>query len=620
MLEEVVRSVFGHPGFRAGQGLAAEAVVAGGDAVVVLPTGGGKSLCYQAPAVVLHREGSGTTLVISPLLALMADQVEALTARGVRAASLTSQQDDDEQRAVIDALLAGELALLYVSPERAAAASFRRLLARARIAAIAVDEAHCVSQWGHDFRPEYLRLAELREVPGLRAAPVIALTATATPRVLAEIVGSLRLHAPTAVRGDFARPNLTFAVRHLRGDAARLEATIAACDAHGLRDRVGGGRAIVYTATRKKAEDVAAALKAAGFAATHYHAGRTTLARARAQRGFAGGRTRVLVATSAFGMGIDYGDVRLIVHFGAPGSLEAYYQEAGRAGRDGEPADCLLLFGPGDLLTQRRLASGSGARVDEALAAIERYAREARCRQVMLCAHFTGHDDHVACGRCDACVDPDAVRADVDGDGRDAGDDVARAEAAALPAEVMTTILAAADALHRPVGKTVLARALRGSQAKAVVAAGLRDSPQFGALSERSEAVLAAAIEALVRDGRLVRRGQKFPTVWPAGKPTGDASAGRAARTTGGRRDGGERPARAGRTDLTRELERFRKVWAQRLKWKAYMVMQRRVIGAIDRARPTTLDELARVPGLGPAKLARFGEDILEVVRRHVGF
>ncbi|HRC58636.1 MAG TPA: ATP-dependent DNA helicase RecQ, partial [Kofleriaceae bacterium] len=395
--ELVAKEVFGYPALRAGQREAIEAVLAGRDAVVLLPTGGGKSLCYQVPAVVARRAGAGTTLVVSPLIALMIDQVDALAGRGVAAAALHSQLDDDAQRQVIAAFASGALDLLYVSPERAAQEGFRRLLREAKVALLAVDEAHCVSQWGHDFRPEYLRLHELRE---LVTAPAIALTATATPRVVEEIVGELRMRDPERVRGDFARPNLAFSVEHLRLDTERLAAVMHACEAAGLRARNGAGRAIIYCSTRKKSELVAQELRHAGFPAGHYHAGRTSLARDRAQRAFALGRTRVLVATSAFGMGIDHSDIRLIVHYQTPGSVEAYYQEAGRAGRDGQPARCVMLFGAGDLMTQRRLqADRSGeARVEAALCAIERYAKTDQCRQQILCSHFTGRDDHPACG------------------------------------------------------------------------------------------------------------------------------------------------------------------------------------------------------------------------------
>ncbi|MEO8551488.1 MAG: ATP-dependent DNA helicase RecQ, partial [Kofleriaceae bacterium] len=446
----VLRDVFGHEAFRGGQRDAVEAVLAGRDAVVLLPTGAGKSLCYQVPAVVGSREGLGTTIVISPLIALMNDQVGALAGRGVAVAALHSQCDDDARAETVARLLRGELALLYVSPERAVLDSFQRLLSRTRIAMFAIDEAHCVSQWGHDFRPEYMRLAELRAtVPG---APVIALTATATPRVLAEIARSLELRAPTIVRGDFRRPNLAFEVAEPGGDAARVAATIDALDRADLRGRIGAGRGIVYCSTRKKAEAVAAELKKAGFSAGHYHAGRTALARERAQTGFALGRQRVLVATNAFGMGVDYPDVRVIVHFQAPGSLEAYYQEAGRAARDGEPGHCLLLYGTGDLVTQRKIAEGGGrkAALDEALAGVARYATEWTCRQRMLCAHFTGHSDHAACETCDVCREPSRERA---------AKPIA-APARALGSTEQQLILATLAAHGRPVGKGTLAKAL----------------------------------------------------------------------------------------------------------------------------------------------------------------
>ena len=533
-VQVVLAGVFGHRGFRAGQGEAVAAVVAGRDAAVLLPTGAGKSLCYQVPAVVGFRAGRGTTIVVSPLIALMNDQVAALTARGVAAGAIHSQQEDEVQRAVVAAFLRGELALLYVSPERAALASFRRMLARVPIALVAVDEAHCVSQWGHDFRPEYLQLHELRDVV---PAPMIALTATATPRVMDEIVEALRLRAPALVRGDFRRPNLRFAVYHHASDDDRLATLVAVCDAAGLRSRQGAGRGIVYCATRKKTEQVAEALRSAGFPAAHYHAGRTALARDRAQTSFAAGRTRVLVATSAFGMGVDYSDVRLIVHAQAPGSLEAYYQEAGRAGRDGEPASCLLLYRPGDLVTQRLLQQGGrggalAARTEAALEAIERYAYATRCRQALLCAHFTGTDDHAACGSCDACLDPG---------GLDPG------LADAVPA--------------RPEGR---GRRERGSR------------------------------RALVASSTLAPRVRRARTETPS----------RAA-------------APVNQSPIVRELRRYRSQMAKQLQWKSYMVLQDAVILAIDRARPDSLAALARVSGVGPAKLDRFGADILAVVRRH---
>ena len=583
----VARDVFGYTGLRAGQQAAIETVLAGGDAVVLLPTGGGKSACYQVPAVALARSGRGATIVISPLIALMNDQVAALRGRGVVAAALHSQLEDEDRAAAVRELLAGRLEILYCSPERAVLDGFKRLLGKARIALVAIDEAHCVSQWGHEFRPEYMRLAELRDVI---AAPWIAVTATATPRVLAEIGRGLAMRSPLIVRGDFRRPNLAFSVEHHRGDATRMAAIIAALDESGLRGMHGRGRGIVYCSTRKKTETVAAELKSAGFAAQHYHAGRTGLARERAAKAFDLGRARVLVATSAFGMGIDYPDVRLVVHFQAPGSVEAYYQEAGRAGRDGEPARCLLLFGQADLMTQRRL------RADEAaLVAMEKYANADRCRQRVIVEHFTGADDERACERCDACtgsvVEPEAV-----------------VVVAPLEAGVPELILEAVGSLRRGVGKTNLARALRGSNAKAVVAQGLLALPQFGRLTHESEASIVATIDALIASRRLVRKGHKYPTIaLPGARPSREPRA----------RKEPVRGSSQKTTSITLALDTFRKRMARQLKWKAYMVLQQATIAAIDRERPQSRDQLLRISGLGPAKVERFGDDILAVVRRY---
>jgi len=599
----VLSGVFGHAGFRGGQEQAVEAVLAGRDAVVLLPTGAGKSSCYQVPAVVLARQGAGTTIVVSPLIALMIDQVASLAARGVAAAALHSHQEDDERRDVIASLLRGELAVLYISPERAVQDSFLRLIARARIALLAIDEAHCVSEWGHDFRPEYMRLRELRDAVRV---PTIALTATATPRVMAEIVHSLQLRDPAVVTGDFRRPNLAFEVQQHKGDETRYAATIAALDRAGVR-AVHGGRAIIYCATRKKTEAVAERLKEAGFAAGHYHAGRTALARDRAQRGFSSSKTRVLVATSAFGMGVDYPDVRVIVHFQAPGSVEAYYQEAGRASRDGAPGRCVLLFGQSDLMTQRRLTEHAGGshRRDDALTALERYANANQCRQLLLCAHFTGTHDHARCGTCDVCIDPHAVR-----EQRVTVQDAREVTYASLTDEQQRLVLAAVGSLRRPIGRTNLAKMLRGSTCKAMTAHGLLHLPQHGALPELAEEALVAGIDKMIADRKLARRGKKYPTVsLPGPRPA--------------RQGDPQRPARAPKhryvrtSGLTTELESYRKRMARQLKWKAYMVFQTGVIRAIDRDRPATKEALLRIPGLGPAKIARFGDDILAVVRRN---
>jgi ATP-dependent DNA helicase RecQ len=622
----VLSEVFGYPDFRPGQAEAIEAVLTGRDAVVVLPTGSGKSICFQIPALVASRRGEGTTIVVSPLIALMQDQVGALVGRGVAAGALHSNQEDGEQSEVVAQFLRGELDLLYVSPERAAKASFRRMLERTAIALVAIDEAHCVSQWGHDFRPDYMLLAELRDVV---EAPMIALTATATPVVMKEIESRLGLVDACIVRTGFDRPNLAFAVRGLRTEKLRTEATLAEIDSAGIRGRGGRGRAIIYCSTRKVTERVAKALRSSGVRVGHYHAGRTKLARERAQLAFEQGRTRVLVATNAFGMGIDLPDIRLIIHYQTPGSVEAYYQEAGRAGRDGDPARCLMFFGRADLATQRRLSQGGPTSValdqrrEDAIGEIERYATEIRCRHEALVSHFTDEADAsggAACGRCDVCLGEGGdVDADAYGDSR-------AVVVEPLPEDAKDVIVCAVDRLTRPVGRRNLAQALRGGKAKTLSRGGLLTMPEYGTLAEYAEDALLAGIDELLRSGRLEKTGRKYPTVWIPGKPVRVRTRPRGPDPEESEHDveQGRAPARSPSRqqtrryggDIARALDNYRKRRARELGWKTYMVMQKRTLMAIDEIQPDTLEMLERVSGMGPSKVERFGQDILDIVRQ----
>jgi ATP-dependent DNA helicase RecQ len=595
---EVLAEVFGHAEFRSGQRMAIDAVLAGRDAVVLLPTGGGKSACFQVPAVVLARAGRGCTVVVSPLLALMHDQVRALQSLGVEAQALNSTLEPADQRRVVKAFEAGQLELLYVSPERAAQARFRASLAKADVALLAIDEAHCVSQWGHDFRPEYMRLHELRR---RATCPVIALTATATRQVLDELATGLELDAPVQIEGGFGRPNLGFEVHPLRTDAARHRLLLEAIAQLG-----GDGRVIVYCSTRKQTQRVSKALTQAGVDAGYYHAGRSKLARERAERAFATGKRSVLVATNAFGMGVDFPDVRLLVHFQTPGSVEAYYQEAGRAGRDGAPARCLLFFGASDLMTQRRLALSKRstktqrARVEAAIEGIVDYAGTDGCRQQAMSTYFGAAKPTDECGRCDVCRGVAARPS--------AASRPKQTPAVSCPEGLDAAVLTALAPLPKPTGRLDLARALRGSKAKTVRKLGLAHVAFYGAFSERTQAEVLAALDTLLGSGALVRRGRKYPKLWLA-------SADVPAR---GRSAGGTR-GRSRRSELARELENYRRRTARRLGWKPFMVFHRKVIAGVERRQPRELEELASIPGLGPAKIEQFGEDILDLVRRAGG-
>jgi ATP-dependent DNA helicase RecQ len=344
-LHQTLRARFGLHEFRPGQEDAAGAVLAGRDLVAVMPTGSGKSLCFQLPAILLD----GVTLVVSPLIALMKDQVDGLRARGLQAAAVNSSMTGVERAAAESDLASGRVRLLYVAPERLAQPGFRAALARARVARLVVDEAHCISQWGHDFRPDYTRLGELRATLGVPAA---AFTATATPEVRADIARQLGMHDPVEIVTGFERPNLTLSIEQARTRADKARAI----------DRLleePGPPGIVYAATRKNVTLWAEHLAGRGLRAGQYHAGLPDEARIRVQDDFLAGRLDVIAATNAFGMGVDKADLRFVAHADVPGSLESYYQEVGRAGRDGKPARGALLFSPADVRTQEFFLAGS---------------------------------------------------------------------------------------------------------------------------------------------------------------------------------------------------------------------------------------------------------------------
>src|SRR5688572_30633136 len=343
---EALRRYWGYPDFRPGQDQAIRNVLSGGDSLTIMPTGGGKSLCYQVPALMLP----GLTLVVSPLISLMKDQVDALQAAGVPATFVNSTLGAGEMAARLQAAERGEVRLLYVAPERFDAEGFRRRVAGLRVSLLAVDEAHCVSEWGHDFRPSYLRLAEVRERLG--APPVAALTATATEEVRTDIVRQLRLRQPAVLVTGFDRRNLVWHVLQGKNDSERDRLLLRL-----LRGREGS--AIVYASTRKNVDALTSLLNGAGVRAVGYHAGLPDRDRKRIQDEFMSGKTRAVVATNAFGMGIDKPDVRIVVHYNMPGNLEAYYQEAGRAGRDGGPSDCVLLHAYKDRFTHEYFINAS---------------------------------------------------------------------------------------------------------------------------------------------------------------------------------------------------------------------------------------------------------------------
>jgi ATP-dependent DNA helicase RecQ len=595
-LQKTLQHVFGYSSFRPGQREAIEAMEAGRDVQVLLPTGGGKSVCYQLPAV----RGSGPMVVVSPLIALMEDQVGALTRRGIPAVAMHTGKDWEQVKA--DRELAAEARLVYVSPERLKAKRFRAWLAKLRPMAFAIDEAHCISEWGHDFRPDYARLGVLKEEFGL---PVIALTATATRRVMGEIRESLGMEDPCVILGDFARPNLTFSVELLRGDKART-ARVGALLRESLQE---GGRAIVYAATRKRTKKVADQLKIMGFRAGHYHGGRTAGARTREQERFEVGKLQVLVATSAFGMGVDLPDVRAVIHAEAPATLESYYQEAGRAGRDGDPARAVLLYSPKDALTRQRIRGQQcPPGVEQGWHALMDYVYGTHCRQGSLIHHFTERDPG-PCGRCDVCMAPEQVLNQVVEERKllaknrqERQKKNQRENAVVLDETQRQTVISFVENLKKPLGKRLIAMGLKGSHSKAAKRKKLRENPCFGSLRGIPEIAVVKAISELQEEGRLAAKGRKYPTVWIPDKRV---------RAPVSRKSSKSTPAE---TSLAGALKRFRTREARRRRFKAYQVFNNATLKEISEVKPSDMETLLSVKGMGPVKIKKYGTQILELV------
>ena len=632
---EVLRRVFGYDSFRGQQQEIIEHVCAGGDAVALMPTGSGKSLCYQIPALV--REG--TAVVISPLIALMQDQVDALTVLGVRAGFLNSTQDPDERRGVEYAFMDGKLDLLYLAPERLRTESALRLLDRGTVALFAIDEAHCVAQWGHDFRPDYLELSVLHE--RWPTVPRIALTATATGQTLSEIVTRLGLGQARHFVASFDRPNITYRIEPKNEPRRQLVRL--------LRAEHPGEAGIVYCLSRASVEKTAEFLCLEGFTALPYHAGLDARTRSENQSRFLREDGLIMVATIAFGMGIDKPDVRFVAHLDLPRSVEGYYQETGRAGRDGAAATAWLAYGLTDVVQQRRMIDESEgdfahrrrqvAHLDAMLALCE----TAGCRRAQMLSYF-GEASEGPCGNCDTCLSPPSVW-----DGT-------------VAAQKLLSTLVRLSRLGGPsFGAGQPIDILLGKKTAKVLSYGHEALPVFGIGGELSEGEWRAVVRQLLAAGLLavngdhgtlaltdlsseVLRGERqvmlrreAPRAVAAGSGSSGSASGRGGRSAraGGAAGGGEagsgggargRSKGAGAGRMSREelpaeaeplFERLR-AWrtgvAKELGMPPYVIFHDATLAAIAAAPPSTLAELALVNGVGETKLARYGQQVLEVL------
>jgi ATP-dependent DNA helicase RecQ len=589
-IQHTLRTVFGFHEFRSPQQEVIERAVAGEDVFLVMPTGGGKSLCYQIPA--LHR--AGVAIVVSPLISLMKDQVDALVANGVRAACFNSSLSSEEARAVSRQMENGELDLLYVAPERLMLPEFLGRLASLKLALFAIDEAHCISQWGHDFRPDYVQIGRLRGL--FPAVPIVAMTATADPETRRDIIRQLGIEQATVYVAGFDRPNITYTVMPKQKPFAQLGTFL-----NGRRDEAG----IVYALSRKRVEQVTERLRAAGFAAAAYHAGLPDAERRRVQDAFRRDDLRIVVATVAFGMGIDKPNVRFVVHYDMPKSVESYYQETGRAGRDGLPSEALMLFGMGDVMTARSLIENSDnperVRIElQKLNAMVAYAEALTCRRRALLAYFGDQREH-DCDNCDICTDPPQ-----------------RFDASELAKKAISCVYRVGERF----GARHVIDVLRGAKGQRILDLHHNELSTYGIGADHSALEWENVIRQLIHLGYLAQDFTRFgalgltPAARPVlkgetrvilGLPRDVAKVEEKSRRKKGAGEGAHRA-------LFEELRALRKQIADAAGVPPFVVFSDATLVEMASSRPRDERELLSVTGVGEHKLRKYGPQFLAAI------
>ena len=605
---------FGFAKFRPGQEEVIRAILAGRDAMGVMPTGQGKSLCYQLPATMLP----GLTLVISPLIALMQDQVASLKQRKIAAAAFHSGLTGSEKHRVIQDLNQKKLQLLYLAPERMQHEGFLQLLRSLWVSLLVVDEAHCISQWGHDFRPDYLKIGRLRQE--LTNPPCLALTATATSRVQTDLCKRLSLRDPFKLVAGFRRANLALSVRLCQSRQEKLAAL------ERLVRETDKGTILIYCATRRAVEEVAEWLGQSHQSVGYYHAGLSDEERQLVHDDFRRGTVRILAATNAFGMGIDKSDVRLVVHFDIPGSVEAYYQEVGRAGRDGRPAACVLLFHERDLATQEyfiQLASkdpeGSdrAGRMKTLLQEMLGYVSVSTCRQLAILDYFSDEAERALgpCGLCDRCVVPM----------QQPSREVSRDDGASAKA-----ILETVSWCMGRFGVSRIVEILRGSRSKAMQAYGAEECPTYGMCRTRSKQSMTGLVKDLIDSAYLQVEGTEYPTldVTQKGREIlqgiGAVALRQAAELQSDLPVTKRSPERATSAvamraspadpQLFERLRQLRTELAEEEGVSAFLIFHDKTLKAIAGHKPVTPAALLEIPGIGALKAERYGRRVLAVV------
>lgn len=579
---ELLRKTFGYPTFREGQEEIVRSIMNGRDTLGILPTGGGKSICYQLPSLMLD----GVTLVVSPLISLMKDQVDALEAIGISATYINSSLTRQQTMERISQMIHGEYQIVYIAPERLETETFLQAVEFISLPLLAIDEAHCISQWGHDFRPSYMQISKFLGM--LKQRPVIAaFTATATDKVQQDIIANLHMRDPYVVKTGYARENLSFSV--IKG-MDKMKYVLDYVRGHANES------GIIYASTRKEVDQIYETLSRRGIAAGRYHAGLSDHERKESQDAFLYDRIQVMAATNAFGMGIDKSNVRYVIHYNMPKNIESYYQEAGRAGRDGEPSDCILLFSPQDIMIQRYLIDQSDADEDRKaselyhLRTMVNYSRTTSCLQQYIVRYF-GDMTYDRCDRCLNCTDE-----------RDKVDMTEEAQ----------KILSCVRRMGERFGVMLTAKVLRGSRDRKVLQFGFDKLSTYGIMSGHTEQEIADMINILLADGYLLMSDSKYPTI-RLSRTAMDVLQGKTAvyrfvtKAPQKQEDVHE--------ELFERLRELRREISAREGIPPYTVFHDATLRELCRYLPTDEASMLEVKGIGAAKFAKYGQVFLEAVR-----
>ncbi|MBB64858.1 MAG: DNA helicase RecQ [Waddliaceae bacterium] len=591
MPQKILQEVFGFDSWRPLQEEAVNGVLSGQDAVVLMPTGGGKSLCYQIPALVKE----GITIVISPLIALMKDQVEALRANGVGAAFWNSTTHSDELFCIIDGLRSGQIKLLYVAPERLQHESFRRITTEVPVALCAIDEAHCISDWGHDFRPEYRNLSYLKTL--FPKVPLIALTATATMKVMDDIVASLQLKNPLTLRGSFDRTNLFYEVRQKQQVYKQI--------LHYLNSEERGA-GIIYCSSRKKVDTLAERLSADGFSVLPYHAGLTAEQRENNQDAFMKDQVQIIVATIAFGMGVDKSNIRFVIHHDLPKSVEAYYQETGRAGRDGLPSECIVFYSYADRFTIDSLLDQiedekEKERAKGLFSRMLRLVNGRRCRRKAILEYFGEMYSRENCGRCDICCDK-----------------VERSD----QTDISYKILSAVVRLKQNAGMGLLIDVLRGADTAQVRQRGAASLSVYGIAKDVSQTRLRDLIYELLREEYLSSSNGGFPVFFLSSKAAKTLKERQKIHLAVSEHSVTKTRERKRQKDLDYDEVLFKALVAKRKEiadqrsLPSFVIFSDKSLQEMAYYIPLTDEEFRKISGVGQHKAAAFAQCFLELITK----